>query len=87
MQIEYVQGGKEDESKPDPMEKWRFVPGRGGPSLVMGDIGCHAHNLIRFVTGLEVAEVAAEVGAIVPNRQGHDVAGAIVRFNNGARGG
>ncbi len=86
VQIEYVQGGKADESKPDPMEKWRFVPGRGGPSLVMGDIGCHAHNLIRFVTGLEVAEVAAEVGAIVPNRQVHDFAGAMLRFENGARG-
>ena len=24
---------------------------RGGPSLVMGDIGTHAHNLARFITG------------------------------------
>ncbi|MCB9135318.1 MAG: Gfo/Idh/MocA family oxidoreductase [Anaerolineales bacterium] len=86
VQVEYVQGGKADESKPDPMEKWRFVPGRGGPSLVMGDIGTHAHNLVRFVTGLEVAEVAAEVGAIVPNRRVHDFAGAMLRFGNGARG-
>ena len=86
VQVEYVQGGKADESKPDPVNKWRFDPVRGGPSLVMGDIGTHAHNLVRFVTGLEVSEVAAEVGTIVPNRQVHDFAGAMLRFENGARG-
>lgn len=86
VQVEYVQGGKANESKPDPVDSWRFDPVRGGPSLVMGDIGSHAHNLVRFVTGLEVAEVAAEVGAIVPNRRVHDFAGAMLRFGNGARG-
>ena len=52
----------------------------------MGDIGTHAHNLLRFVTGLEVAQVSAELGAIVPNRQAHDYAGALLRFEGGARG-
>jgi predicted dehydrogenase len=52
----------------------------------MGDIGTHAHNLLRFITGLEVAEVAAEVGAIVPGRLVHDFAGALLRLENGARG-
>jgi predicted dehydrogenase len=52
----------------------------------MGDIGTHAHNLVRFVTGLEVAEVAADVGHIVPNRLVDDYAGAMLRFDNGARG-
>ncbi|MFH2114021.1 MAG: Gfo/Idh/MocA family oxidoreductase, partial [Spirochaetota bacterium] len=77
VQVEYVQGGRAmnpagtspggviDLSKP---RMWKFDPSRGGPSLVMGDIGTHAHNLLRFVTGLEVAEVAAEVGHIVPDR-------------------
>ncbi|MBE0670996.1 MAG: Gfo/Idh/MocA family oxidoreductase [Anaerolineales bacterium] len=86
IQVEYVQGGKADESKPDPSESWRFDPVRGGPSLVMGDIGSHAHNLVRFVTGLEIAEVAAEIGNIVPNRAVHDYGGALLRFDNGARG-
>jgi predicted dehydrogenase len=86
VQVEYVQGGKADESKPDPSESWRFDPIRGGPSLVMGDIGSHAHNLVRFITGLEVAEVAAEIGNIVPGRAVHDYGGALLRFDNGARG-
>lgn len=86
IQVEYVQGGKADESRPDPSTSWRFDPVRGGPSLVMGDIGSHAHNLVRFVTGLEVSEVAAEIGNIVPGRAVHDYGGALLRFTNGARG-
>ena len=35
---------------------WRHDPTKGGPSLVLGDIGTHAHNLLRFITGLEVAD-------------------------------
>lgn len=86
IQVEYVQGGKADESKPDPSTSWRFDPVRGGPSLVMGDIGSHAHNLTRFITGLEIDEVAAEIGNIVPGRAVHDYGGALLRFDNGARG-
>ena len=86
IQVEYVQGGKADESKVFSPENWKFDPVRGGPSRVMGDIGTHAHNLTRFITGLEVEEVSAEIGAIVPGRLIHDYAGALLRFDNGARG-
>ena len=87
VQVEYVQGGKADESAPPPEPgSWKFDPVRGGPSRVMGDIGTHAHNLVRFITGLEVAEVAADVGAIVPGRTIDDFAGALLRLDNGARG-
>jgi predicted dehydrogenase len=89
VQVEYVQGGKADENGPAASAgklPWRYDPVRGGPSLVMGDIGTHAHNLLRFITGLEVAEVAAEVGAIVPGRRVHDYAGALLHMDNGARG-
>ena len=88
VQVEYVQGGKAGENDPDPADglPWRYDPVRGGPSLVMGDIGTHAHNLARFITGLEVAQVAGEVGAIVPGRLVDDFAGALLRFDNGARG-
>jgi predicted dehydrogenase len=88
VQVEYVQGGKAAERDPDPTGPlpWRYDPVRGGPSLVMGDIGTHAHNLVRFVTGREVVEVAADVGHIVANRLVDDYAGALLRFDNGARG-
>ncbi len=89
VQVEYVQGGKADANQdPAPSQKlpWRYDAAKSGPSLVMGDIGTHAHNLIRFITGLEVAEVAADAGTIVPNRIIDDYAGALLRFDNGARG-
>jgi len=86
VQVEYVQGGKADETKTFSPDNWKFDPVRGGPSRVMGDIGTHAHNLTRFITGLEVDEVAAEIGAIVPGRIIHDFGGAMLRFSNGARG-
>ena len=89
VQVEYVQGGKAREDDPDPADgpvPWRFDPAKSGPSLVLGDIGSHAHNLVRFITGLEVTEVAAEVGAVVPNRRVHDFAGALLRMEKGVRG-
>ncbi|MFK7803716.1 MAG: Gfo/Idh/MocA family protein [Anaerolineae bacterium] len=90
IQVEYVQGGNADESQdPSPANgslPWRHDPIKGGPSLVMGDIGTHAHNLVRFITGLEVAEVSAEAGSIAPGRIVHDYAGAMLRMENGARG-
>lgn len=89
VQVEYVQGGKADESKPDLTSgprSWKFDPLKGGSSLVMGDIGTHAHNLVRYITGLEIIEVCAEAGAIVPERIVHDYAGALLRMENGARG-
>jgi predicted dehydrogenase len=88
VQVEYVQGGKADETDPDPAGglPWRYDPVRGGPSLVMGDIGTHTHNLARFVSGLEVAEVAAEIGHVIPQRLVDDYGAAMLRFDNGARG-
>ena len=88
VQVEYVQGGKADESDPDPSRglPWRYDPVRGGPSLVMGDIGTHTHNLARFISGLEVAEVAAEIGHVIPQRLVDDYGAAMLRFDNGARG-
>ena len=88
VQVEYVQGGKANEVDPDPADglPWRYHPARGGPSLVMGDIGTHAHTLVRFISGLEVTEVAAEVGHVVPERLVDDYGAAMLRFDNGARG-
>ena len=84
VQVEYVQGGR---AKPGPGRRaWKEDPARGGPSLVMGDIGSHAHNLLRFITALEVQQVAAEIGSVVPDRRTHDFAGALLRLSNGARG-
>ena len=84
VQVEYVQGGR---AKAGPGRRsWKEDPARGGESLVMGDIGTHAHNLLRFMTGLEVEQVAADIGCVVPERIAHDFAGAMLRMTGGARG-
>jgi predicted dehydrogenase len=84
VQVEYVQGGR---ATSGPARKaWKNDPVRTGPSLVLGDIGTHAHQLLCFMTGLDVAEVAADVGQVVPGRSSDDYAGALLRMRNGARG-
>lgn len=84
LQVEYVQGGR---AKPGPgRTAWKTDPARGGPSLVLGDIGTHAHQLLRFISGLEVEQVAAELGCVVPGRTAHDFAGVLLRLQDGARG-
>lgn len=40
--------------------RWRLDPGKGGESHVMGDIGSHVHQLIRYTTGLEIEYVMAD---------------------------
>ncbi len=90
IQVEYVQGGNAADdavqANEDGSLSWRLDPERGGPSLVLGDIGTHAHNLACFISGLELTQIAAQVGTVVPDRKVHDVAGALLRFDNGAVG-
>src|SRR5438128_4023810 len=65
---------------------WRTTPSIAGKSSVVGDLGTHAHHLARFISGLEITEVSAELASIVPGRQCDDNAHIMLRFNNGAKG-
>ena len=65
---------------------WRTDPTIGGKASVVFDIGTHAHHLARFITGLEVTEVAAELGTVVPGRAVCDNARINLRLSNEARG-
>jgi predicted dehydrogenase len=86
VQVEYVQGGRAvpREVTADMPRAWKYDHAKSGPSLVMGDIGTHAHNLLRFVTGLEVKSVSAQIGTVVPGQSVDDYAGAMLRLSNGA---
>jgi predicted dehydrogenase len=65
---------------------WRTDPGLLGDASVLYDLGTHAHQLARFITGLEVTEVAAELSQIVQGRAIKDNANLLLRFSNGASG-
>ena len=66
--------------------EWRTDPARSGAGGSTGDIGTHAHNLARFVTGLEVESLAADLDAFVPGRRVDDNGHVMLRFQGGAKG-
>ncbi len=65
---------------------WRLDPSLAGPSSAVGDIGSHLHNLARYVAGLEIDAVFADLASLVPGRALEDDAGILLRFAGGARG-
>jgi predicted dehydrogenase len=67
-------------------QAWRTDPRQAGPSGVVADLGTHANHLVRFVTGLEVEQLAADIQAFVPLRKLEDNATVMLRFRGGARG-
>ena len=66
--------------------EWRTDPARAGASACLADIGVHAHNLAGYVTGLDVAAVAADLTTFVPGRRLDDNAHVLLRYHGGARG-
>jgi predicted dehydrogenase len=65
---------------------WRTDPAKSGAGGATGDIGTHAYNLARFVTGLELDSLAADLDAFVPGRPLDDNAHVLLRFKAGNGG-
>jgi predicted dehydrogenase len=82
----YVQGHNATLVEREGSPNWRFDRAECGPSLVLGDIGTHAHHLAAFVSGLELEEVMSEVWANVPGRRSDDAAVVLMRWSGGAKG-
>jgi predicted dehydrogenase len=68
------------------ISNWRMDPSVAGVSNCMGDIGSHAENLVRYITGLELAEIAADLNTFIPGRKLDDDGSMLVRYEGGARG-
>ena len=64
---------------------WRTDPARAGAGA-LGDIGSHAEHLARYVTGLEIEELCADVSTFVDGRRVDDDANILVRYRGGAKG-
>jgi len=65
---------------------WRTDPSKTGASSCIGDIGTHAENLGRYITGLEIDELCADFTTFVPGRRLEDDGNLLVRYQGGARG-
>jgi predicted dehydrogenase len=81
----YAVGDVEGEGQ-GKINNWRSDPNVAGISNCMGDIGTHAHNLIRYITQLEIDEICSELTAFIPGRTLDDDGNSLVRFKGGAKG-
>jgi predicted dehydrogenase len=65
---------------------WRTNPEQAGASSCIGDIGTHAENLGRYITGLEIEELCADFTTFVEGRRLEDDGNLLVHYKGGARG-
>jgi predicted dehydrogenase len=86
--VEYPQGWLSQlvEGGASEINMWRMDPSQAGPSNCTGDIGIHAENLCRYVTGLEIEELCAEVSSFIPGHKLDDDSMMLLRFKGGAKG-
>lgn len=88
VQVEYPQNWLTEplEETGQKQAGWRTDPARSGAGGAIGDIGTHAYNLARFVTGLRLERLAADLQSFAPGRRLDDNAHVMLRFEGGARG-
>jgi predicted dehydrogenase len=65
---------------------WRTDPKRSGAAGCIGDIGTHAENLARYITGLQIESLCADLTTFVAGRRLDDDGNILVRYQGGAKG-
>lgn len=65
---------------------WRTDPSKSGAAGGFGDIGTHAYNLGRYMTGLLPSEISCHLKTFVEGRKLDDYGTAVLRFQNGGLG-
>jgi predicted dehydrogenase len=88
VQVEYLQDWLAEgiETHGSKGAQWRTDPARTGGAGAIGDIGVHAFDLVRYITGLRLDAVSAELTSFVPGRRVDDDARVLLRFEGGAKG-
>src|SRR5262245_45936062 len=84
----YVQGWLRTrlESQDQKQAAWRTDPKKSGAAGCFGDIGTHAYNLGRFITGLIPEQISCQLKVYEPGRALDDYGTAIIRYGNGGLG-
>jgi len=84
----YIQGWLRTRLEQDNQKQasWRTDPKRSGAAGCFGDIGTHAYNLGRFITGLIPDKISCNLKVFEKGRALDDYGTAVVRYSNGALG-
>lgn len=84
----YIQGWLRTrlEASDQKQAAWRTDPKKSGAAGCFGDIGTHAYNLGRFITGLIPETISCQLKVYESGRALDDYGTAIIRFTNGALG-
>ena len=84
----YIQGWLRTRLEGDDHKQaaWRTDPSKSGVAGCFGDIGTHAYNLGRYMTGLLPEEISCHLKVFVEGRALDDYGHAVIRYENGALG-
>ena len=84
----YIQGWLRSrlESEGQKQAAWRTDPTKSGAAGCFGDIGTHAYNLGRYMTGLLPDSISCNLKVFEPPRPLDDYGHAVIRYGNGALG-
>jgi predicted dehydrogenase len=84
----YIQGWLRSRLEKDNQKQaaWRTDPAKSGIAGCFGDIGTHAYNLGRFITGLVPDQISCLLKIFAEGRQLDDYGTAAIRYANGALG-
>ena len=88
IRAEYIQGWLRTrlESEGQKQAAWRTDPTKSGAAGCFGDIGTHAYNLGRYMTGLLPDSISCNLKVFEPPRPLDDYGHAVIRYGNGALG-
>ncbi|NIJ45694.1 putative dehydrogenase [Wenyingzhuangia heitensis] len=88
VQVQYLQGwlSTDLEATGQKQAAWRVDPTKSGIGGALGDIGTHAENLVEYITGLKITEIAADLGRFGKGRILDDDGNMLLRLENGAKG-
>ncbi len=88
IQVQYLQGWMSTavEKTENKQASWRVDPKKSGIGGALGDIGTHAENLVEYITGLKIVELAADLGRFGKGRILDDDGNVLLRMHNGAKG-
>ncbi|HLZ09828.1 MAG TPA: Gfo/Idh/MocA family oxidoreductase, partial [Chloroflexota bacterium] len=77
----YIQGWLRTRLEADNQKQaaWRTDPSKSGAAGCFGDIGTHAYNLGRYITGLQPKQISATLKAFAEGRALDDYGTALVR--------